>query len=116
MIVRPDGHNVFPSEIENSILACNEVEECVTVGIKDDQSIVGEYPVAFIELKPDLTSSPNVVLKQIIKNVKKEIPVRDRPIRDEDYILTKIPYSNEGKIDRVKLISVYKEKKIAPRG
>ena len=77
---------------------------------------MGEYPVAFIELKPDLTSSPNVVLKQIIKNVKKEIPVRDRPIRDEDYILTKIPYSNEGKIDRVKLISVYKEKKIAPRG
>lgn len=107
MIVRPDGHNVFPSEIENVILSCDEVCECVTVGIQDKKSVVGEYPVAFIELKSGLTTSPEVILKSVIEKVKKEIPIRDRPVSDADYILTHIPYTSEGKIDRAKLISGY---------
>ena len=110
MIVRPDGHNVFPSEIENSILACDEVDECVTVGIRDKKSVVGEYPVAFIELKSNLNTSPDEILKKIIEKVKKEIPVRDRPVSDKDYILMQIPYTSEGKIDRAKLISGYESK------
>lgn len=110
MIVRPDGHNVFPSEIENVILSCDEVSECVTVGIRDQKSVVGEYPVAFIELKPHLAASPDEILERIIVKVKKEIPVRDRPVSDNDYILTQIPYTSEGKIDRVKLISGYESR------
>ena len=110
MIVRPDGHNVFPSEIENVIRSCDEADECVVIGIKDKNSVIGEYPVAFIELKKEFSSSPDSILEKIIAKVKQQIPVRDRPNSDRDYIVTRIPYTGEGKIDRTKLKEMYQYK------
>ncbi|MDO4851804.1 MAG: class I adenylate-forming enzyme family protein [Clostridia bacterium] len=108
MIVRPDGHNVFPVEIERVILENKQVENCVVIGIKDDSSIIGEYPVAFIELRPDIKNTTEP-LKNIIAAVENRIPVRDRPKDDGDYVLIKIPYTSEGKIDRETLRRFYRQ-------
>lgn len=109
MIIRPDGHNVFPSEIENAVMATGYAKACVVVGIKDKASVIGEYPVAFIELKPEYRDNAEAALKKIIQFVKDEIPVRDRPGSDEDYILSEIHYSSEGKIDRAVLVRKHEE-------
>ena len=106
MIVRPDGHNVFPSEIENVISTSSYVKEYVVIGIKDPRSVTGEYPAAFIELNQDIPVSEDYARKTIISKVKAEIPVRDRPVDEGGYIFTKIPYTSEGKIDRTKLAQI----------
>lgn len=110
MIIRPDGHNVFPSEIENAVMATGLAKACVAAGVKDSSSVIGEYPVAFIELKPDIAEDEETARRKIIEYVKQEIPVRDRPNSDDDYIITIIPHASEGKIDRVALVAEYAEK------
>lgn len=111
MIVRPDGHNVFPSEIENAILENEYVKNCVVIGVKDPNSTSGEYPVAFIELVDVSESEKSKILSQIINFVNKKLPLRDRP-RNEDYQLLNMVYSKEGKLDRNAILSLYKKQKM----
>lgn|GEM_PF-5028887 len=66
--------------------------------------------MAFIELKPDIAEDEETARRKIIEYVKQEIPVRDRPNSDDDYIITIIPHASEGKIDRVALVAEYAEK------
>lgn len=99
MIIRPDGHNVFPGEIENVIKKSGFVKECVVIGLKDENSVIGEYPFAFIEFKEPYLSSTDEMLLKIEEHVKKHIPVRDRPA-DNAYYYGEMIYSSEGKLDR----------------
>ncbi|MBR4694438.1 MAG: acyl--CoA ligase [Bacilli bacterium] len=99
MIVRPDGHNVFPIEIEQVINRTGFVKNCVVIGVKDAISVAGEYPHAFIELKDEYLENAANVLAVIKKIVSDKIPLRDRP-RDEDYHLTTLVFAQEGKLDR----------------
>lgn len=108
MIVRPDGHNVFPNEIEEAILKTNLVQNCVVIGIKEDEESSGEYPYAFIELKKECSDKPTESLNKIKKRVESQIPLRDRP-RDDDYILTKMAYKSEGKLDREAMVCMVKK-------
>ena len=107
MIIRPDGHNVFPNEIEASILNSDFVKNCVVIGIKDSISMTGEYPYAFIELKDDFLNNKDSILKNIKDKVAKEIPIRDRP-KDDAYIIMNLLYSKEGKLDREAMIKSLK--------
>ena len=44
--------------------------------------------------------------ESIIKNyVNKKIPLRDRP-RNEDYLITKLIYKEEGKVDRQSILKL----------
>ena len=108
MIVRPDGHNVFPSEIEEIILSNEYVKNCVVIGVRDSNSVVGEYPVAFIELNDVIETEKTKILNQIINFVNKRLPLRDRP-NDKDYHLTNMVYSKEGKLDRDAILKLYKK-------
>ena len=104
MIVRPDGHNVFPSEIEEVIKEIKFVKDCVVIGIKDVNSATGEYPYAFIEID---SGKSDECLSFIKKYVNNKIPLRDRP-RDEDYLITNLIYKEEGKIDREAILKLIK--------
>ena len=108
MIVRPDGHNVFPVEIERAIMETNIAKNCVVIGVKDEQSVIGEYPHAFIELKEEFNGREGFALAAIKKEVAKKIPVRDRP-RDDDYYVSEIVYAKEGKIDREETVKRLKK-------
>ena len=103
MIVRPDGHNVFPIEIERAIKETGYVKDCAAIGVRDPQSVVGEYPFAFIELKAEHMEQKEIVLQKIIHHVNQTIPPRDRP-DDNSYQLTAITYTLEGKLDRKALL------------
>lgn len=105
MIVRPDGHNVFPNEIEEVINSLECVNNCVVIGLRDEASATGEYPYAFIELNEGYEKS---YLNYIKEEVNKKIPLRDRP-RDNDYLLTNMIYKEEGKLDRKAMLSLIKK-------
>ena len=108
MIVRPDGHNVFPNEIEQQIMSTGLAKNCVVIGIKDEKATTGEYPYAFIELNMHGLHNPNASLNAIKNKVKKSLPLRDRP-RDDDYYITTMTYAKEGKLDRDEIVKVLKK-------
>lgn len=104
MVIRPDGHNVFPSEIVSVINQHYAVKDCIVVGIKDKEVESGEWPTAFIELKEEYLENSSKIIKEIIDLCKNKLPLRDRP-RDSDYVLVdKIVMTVEGKIDTKKTI------------
>ena len=65
MIVRPDGHNVWPSKIRNGLYSCPIIDDLWVVGIKSKYitSGVGRIPTAVVVLKD----------KNMDKEVAKEI-------------------------------------------
>ena len=105
MIVRPDGHNVFPNEIEVIINKNKNVKNCVVIGVRDLTTSTGEYPYAFIELNENCDEEST--LEEIKLSVNKSLSLRDRP-READYILTSMKYKTEGKVDRDALLKLVK--------
>lgn len=98
MIIRPDGHNVFPAEISSVINKHPYVSESLIVGIQDDQFKNGLWPTAFIGLKPACKNTQKT-LKEIKKLCEKKLPLRDRPREQDYYLVKKICITPEGKID-----------------
>lgn len=99
MVIRPDGHNVFPSEISAIISDHEAVENCLVAGVQAPEFESGQWPTAFIKLKPEYTDAKNKVLDDIRTLCASKLPLRDRP-RDQDYILVKeIILTQEGKTD-----------------
>ena len=96
MIIRPDGHNVWPSLIENVILTHESVRECAVVGRKDSACSSGLWPVAFIVLHED-TQDPDAIIDQIKKLCDEKIPPRDTAA--DYFVISSLPHTDMGKID-----------------
>lgn len=108
IIIRPDGHNVFPSYIEKVVSSHPSIRECVCVGLKSGESVNGRLPIAFITLE----EGHEAEVEQIIEELK-ELSLRELPERDValDYIvLDKIPITENGKINIIELSSYPYEK------
>lgn len=100
MLIRPDGHNVFPAEISNVINQHPAVVNCLVTGIQESKFDSGVWPTAFIQIFPEYLVKQAAILKEIRRLCEKKLPPRDRP-RDKDYILVKeIITTTEGKIDK----------------
>lgn len=65
MIIRPDGHNVFPSLIETVIMGCKAVEKVAVVGMPDDKGSSGKWPVAHVVLKNEYKDREELVKKNL---------------------------------------------------
>ena len=99
MVIRPDGHNVFPSEISAIIGNHAAVESCLVTGIQAQEFESGQWPTAFIELKKEYINTKGKALDEIRALCASKLPLRDRP-RDRDYILVKaVMLTQEGKPD-----------------
>lgn len=97
MIVRPDGHNVWPGVIENLISTHYAVSACVVVGISCDNNTNGAIPTAFIILKDEYLGQEEKIIREIDELSKKTLPGRDIAL---DYKIRKnLPKTNVGKID-----------------
>lgn len=97
MIVRPDGHNVWPGVIENLIASHNAVSSCVVVGIACDNSTNGAVPTAFIVLKDEYIGQEDRIIEEIDELSKRTLPGRDIAL---DYkIRESLPKTAVGKVD-----------------
>lgn len=105
MVIRPDGHNVFPSQIENVIAKHPEVEKVAVVGIKHDNQINGQIPTAFIVLKESYTDTDIVRIKDEIEEISARLlPERDKAL--EYYIVESLPLTPIGKVDFEKIVEI----------
>lgn len=106
MIIRSDGHNVWPAQIENVILKYHGIKECAVVGIPDKDNKVGKIPTAFIVLA-DKSAGTRELEKQIDLFCKKWLPERDCALAY--YFIEKLPLTPIGKVDYLELEKGIKE-------
>lgn len=99
MLIRPDSHNVFPSEIEQVIRSHYAVKNCLVVGKKDPNYISGEWPTAYIELKKEYNNECEKYLNEIKKLCTQKLPLRDRPRESDYYLIKKVINTMEGKVN-----------------
>lgn len=97
IIVRPDGHNVFPSYIEKVVTKHPLVKSCVCCGLKDKTSINGKVPVAFIVIKEGNEEKVEQIINELETMSFENLPERDVAL---DYIvIDELPMTPAGKVD-----------------
>lgn len=101
IIVRSDGHNVWPSRIEAIIEANPHVKQCCVTGVKDPNVANGEVPTAFIVLNESSLDIAEEIIKAINEASLANLPERDVAL--EYYIQDDLPKTPVGKIDYLKL-------------
>ena len=97
MIIRPDGHNVWPSEIENVITLHQAVEACAVIGIKTKEYENGMIPTAFIVLKDEYKDDTEKIEQEIDELSSKMLPERDKAL--DYHFRDSLPLTPIGKID-----------------
>lgn len=96
MVVKPDGHNVFPSAVEAVICSHPAVDSCSVVG-KKAVGTNGKYPFAFVVLKPEYKGQENKIQEELVKLGLQKMPEREQA---EFYrFIDKLPLTPIGKVD-----------------
>ena len=98
MIIRFDGHKVFPAYIEGVIGGHPDVMSCAVVGVKDRAHAQGQAVHAVVQLKNRTEAEVRPELDEIMV---KEIEKRGIPSSVE--FVTEMPHTGMGKIDYRKL-------------
>ena len=98
-LMRPDGHTVHPSPIENVIMEHEAVRICAVVGLPMGETTSGSIPSAFVVLREgfDAPGQELEVLADIDRLCLKKLPERDRAIAYR--AVKEVPYTVMGKID-----------------
>lgn len=96
MIIRPDGHNVWPSQIEAVIAQHPGVDQCAVVGLPVPGVLNGKTPTAFIVVKPG-TEKTRQLLNDIEAFSKEHMPERDTA--SVFRFIDNIPMTPVGKVD-----------------
>lgn len=109
MIIRPDGHNVWPLEMENIILTHEDVEDCCVVGIPSKTNTQGEYPRAVVVLKNNCTKDKETIEAELRELCLSMLPERDVPFSYS--FVDCLPLTDVGKVDVVKV----RKKELAKR-
>ncbi len=99
MIIRPDGHNVFPAHIENTLMEMSIIKAVAVVGERDKNHKNGEWPVAFCVLQDNMKKED--ARKQIDDYQSEHIPPRD--IAQKVIFVDHIPMTSTGKVDYITL-------------
>ncbi len=97
-IMRPDGHTVHPSPIENAISTHEAVHSCAVVGLQHIEGMAGVIPSAFVVLRGNYPTAEDKLnaLKDIDMFCLKVLPERDRAIAYK--VVEELPYTPMGKI------------------
>ncbi len=104
VMMRPDGHTVACSPIENTIISDPIVENCAVVGLKINDNANGTIPTAFVQLKNNQQDNLSDIANSIDHYCLERLGERERAL-----VITfvdKIPYTINGKIDFRKLSSM----------
>jgi len=98
-LMRPDGHTVHPSPIENVIMEHNAVQICAVVGLPLGENASGAIPSAFVVLREgyDTPEAKREALADIDRLCLKRLPERDKAIAYR--AVEEVPYTPMGKIN-----------------
>ena len=96
MVIRPDGHNVWPSVIEEVVTRHPGVKECAVVGMPNPENKNGRIPTAFIVVE-DGVEVNNALINEIDRFSKIYLPERDVAMAYR--FIEKLPLTLVGKVD-----------------
>ena len=97
LIIRHDGFKVFPSLIENKLVADQAVKECCVIGMPDKGHSQGELPFACIVLETGFIGKESIVRETLIKLCENELPEYAQPM--DFKFLSALPLTPIGKVD-----------------
>jgi len=89
------GFNVYPAEIENTLLACPDVVEAAVVGRPDPRK--GEVPVAFVRLDARV-DDVSMVVETLHRSLSESLAAYKRP--SDIVVVEALPKTSVGKIDK----------------
>lgn len=95
-LIRADGHNVFPGEIENVITMHDAVESCCVVGVPSVEYENAEVPTAFVVLKEEFKGYEDQIELKLKEFCLKYLQQRD--VAQEYRFIEQMPLI-DGKID-----------------
>ncbi len=106
-IIRPDGHNVFPSNIEEVIATHDSVNEVMVIGLPVEDFENGEIPSAFVKLNKDNEKSLRQIEEELRKMNLENLPERDVAL--QYFFVKELPYTNGVKPDFVTLKRIFED-------
>lgn len=96
MIIRPDGHNVWPSQIEEVAMRHPAVKDCAVVGMPNPENENGKIPTAFIVVE-DSHEANDALIEDIDCFSKVYLPERDVAMAYR--FVDQLPLTLIGKVD-----------------
>ena len=96
MIIRPDGHNVWPSQIEAVVVQHPAIAECAVVGMPNPENENGKIPTAFMVPKAEAAATDKLI-DDVDCFCKERMPERDRAMAYR--IIDEMPMTPVGKVD-----------------
>lgn len=96
MVIRPDGHNVWPSQIEEVVIRHPGVKDCAVVGMPNPENKNGKIPTAFIVVEDGYEATEELI-KDIDRFSKVHLPERDVAMAYR--FIDKLPLTLVGKVD-----------------
>ena len=114
IIIRFDGHKVFPIQIEKVVGKHKAVGTCAVVGIQDPDRAQGQQPLVIVELKSTLPADADreAIRKEILTMCDQECEERGKPI--DLVFIDEMLHTPMGKNDYRKLTDLYKNHKPQP--
>ncbi|MEB2317371.1 MAG: AMP-binding protein [Pseudomonadota bacterium] len=96
------GYNVYPSEVENALLAHEAVRECAVIGLPDDKWV--EAVVAVVALRPGAAVDAQALIARVAEQVASYKKPREVIFVDE------IPKTAVGKLNRKALRDRFRDR------
>ena len=107
MIIRFDGHKVFPTYVEGVIGKHPDVMSCAVVGVRDREHAQGQAVLAVVQRKNG-ASPAETVKAELYELLRSEVEERSLP--HDIVFLDEMPHTGMGKIDYLKLAKDYDAK------
>ncbi|MFQ5781445.1 MAG: acetate--CoA ligase [Nitrosopumilus sp.] len=107
-VLKVAGHRIGTAELESCIVSHNDVAESAVCGIPDE--VKGEVIIAFVVLKQNITSTSEILEKELVEKIRNDIGAIATP--KQIYFVSKLPKTRSGKIMRRLLKAIAKNEKI----
>ncbi len=95
-VINRGGEKVYPSEVEDVLLADDRVLEAVVVGRPHE--VLGAVPVAYVIVRPDAEVDADVLVADLTARTEAELTRFRRPV--EITVVPDLPRAPTGKIRR----------------
>ena len=115
IIIKFDGHKVFPVSIEGILNKHKSIGECAVVGIPDPDHAQGEVPLGIVTLKSTLDPTQvdrEALRRELMKLCDETCEERGKPA--DIVFIDEMLYTGLHKHDYRKLREMYKDHKIQP--
>ena len=109
IIVRFDGHKVFPVQIESVVGRHKAVGTCAVVGVPDREHAQGMLPLVVVELKGTLQEPVDraAIRREILDLCDRELEERGKPV--DLVFVEQMPHTAMSKNDVMLLQEQYRE-------